>query len=66
MRLLRRKCYIVVIIQMFVLGGGSFSGMLQSIGGKMTEEAFELVLKKFELDVRILFMNFISKILTIM
>ena len=51
---------------MFVLGGGSFSGMLQSIGGKMTEEAFELVLKKFELDVRILFMNFISKIFTIM
>eukprot|EP00105_Crassostrea_gigas_P044415 XP_019928563.1 PREDICTED: uncharacterized protein LOC105342369 [Crassostrea gigas] len=36
----------------FVLpGGGTFSGLLQTIGGKMTEEAFELVLKKFDLDM---------------
>lgn len=35
-------------------GGGSFSGLLQTIGGKMTEEAFELVLKKFDLDVSML------------
>lgn len=26
--------------------------MLQAIGGRMTEEAFELVLKNFDLDVR--------------
>ncbi|XP_062593831.1 uncharacterized protein LOC134255325, partial [Saccostrea cucullata] len=31
-------------------GNGSFAGLLEKIGGKMTEEAFELVLKKFNLN----------------
>lgn len=33
------------------IGGGSIKGMLAEIGGKMTEEAFELILRKFDLDV---------------
>lgn len=33
------------------LGGGSIKGMLAEIGGKMTAEAFDLILKKFDLDV---------------
>lgn len=35
------------------LGDGSFAGLLEKIGGKMTEEAFELVLKKLDLHVRL-------------
>ncbi|XP_062579219.1 uncharacterized protein LOC134241150, partial [Saccostrea cucullata] len=31
-------------------GNGSFAGLLEKIGGKMTEEAFELVLRKFDLN----------------
>lgn len=34
-----------------VSGGGSIKGMLAEIGGKMTAEAFDLILKKFDLDV---------------
>lgn len=42
-----------ILINWYVfLGGGSFGSMLQAIGGRMTEEAFELVLKNFDLDVR--------------
>ena len=37
------------------IGGGSFAGLLEKIGGKMTEEAFELVLKKLDLHVSIKF-----------
>ena len=42
-----------ILINWYVfLDGGSFGSMLQAIGGRMTEEAFELVLKNFDLDVR--------------
>lgn len=42
-----------VLMQNFAcfLGGGSIKGMLAEIGGKMTAEAFDLILKKFDLDV---------------
>jgi hypothetical protein len=33
------------------LGDGTINGLLTSIGGKMTIEAFELVLKKFNIQV---------------
>lgn len=41
-----------ILIQIFVvLGDGTINGLLSSIGGKMTKEAFELVLKKFNIQV---------------
>lgn len=33
------------------LGDGSFASLLEKIGGKMSENIFELVLKKFDLHV---------------
>lgn len=33
------------------IGGGSIKGLVAEIGGKMTAEAFNLILKKFDLDV---------------
>lgn len=35
----------------FIEGDGSFAGLLEKIGGKMTKEAFDLVLKKLDLHV---------------
>lgn len=41
-----------ILIQIFVVtGDGTINGLLSSIGGKMTKEAFELVLKKFNIQV---------------
>lgn len=39
-------CFLFVFI-----GGGSIKGLVAEIGGKMTAEAFNLILKKFDLDV---------------
>lgn len=36
---------------LFFLGDGSFASLLEKIGGKMSENIFELVLKKFDLHV---------------
>lgn len=37
----------------FIEGDGSFAGLLEKIGGKMTREAFDLVLKKLDLHVSV-------------
>jgi hypothetical protein len=39
-------------------GNGSFAGLLDKIGGKMTEEAFQLVLRKFDLHVSMILVIF--------
>lgn len=43
--------WISFLIFFVFLGDGSFASLLEKIGGKMSENIFELVLKKFDLHV---------------
>lgn len=40
-----------ILFSLSSLGDGSFADLLEKIGGKMSENTFELVLKKFDLHV---------------
>lgn len=40
-----------ILFSLSSLGDGSFADLLEKIGGKMSENIFELVLKKFDLHV---------------